>query len=209
MRRIENLKTIPPIQCLMVLFRFWKPVVQSPDGRIGTKWMKEIIPTTKRERLLTKEINDTSSFATESPSFMLIFDVEPGTELTGKFAALFLGADGENNACEIQISPQAKKAQYGKGKLHNFSDTEKSLREGGSPDSARNYAIENLANTNKPFTVRMIVKYDEKFGGSQIDTEIAGQRTMIAFRPDLKVEKLLLRSQETKIKNVKIATLKK
>ncbi|MEJ7695048.1 hypothetical protein, partial [Daejeonella sp.] len=85
---------------------------------------------------------------------------------------------------------------------------EKSLREGGSPSSARNYAIEGLANTDKAFTVRIIVKYEDKFGGSQIDTEIASQRTMIAFRPNLKVEKLVLRSEETGIKNVKIAALK-
>ncbi|MEO5593639.1 MAG: hypothetical protein ABIQ94_13850 [Chitinophagaceae bacterium] len=183
-------------------------MVQFPDGRIGTKWMKEIIPATQRERSLAKEIKKTSTFATGSSSFLLTFDVEPGAGLTGKLGALFLGADGENHACEVQISPKAKKAQFGKGQLQNFSDTEKSLREGGSPSSARNYAIEGLGVTDKPFTVRIIVKYEDKFGGSQIDTEIAGQRTMIAFRPDLKVEKLLLRSEETKIKNVKIAALR-
>ena len=183
-------------------------MVQSPEGRIGTKWMKEIIPATQKQRSLAKEIKTTASFATGSSSFLLTFEVEPGTDLTGKLGALLLGSDGENNACEVQISPKAKKAQYGKGGLQNFSDTEKTLREGGSPSGARNYAIENLTGTNKPFTVRMIVKYEDKFGGSQIDTEIAGQRTMIAFRPDLKVEKILLRSEEIRIKNVKIAVLK-
>ncbi|MET4080916.1 hypothetical protein ABIB40_000860 [Pedobacter sp. UYP30] len=183
-------------------------MIQSPDGRIGTKWMKEIIPATQKEKLLAKEVKETTSFTTKSSSFLLTFEVEPGTDLTGKLGALFLGADGEKNACEVQISPNAKRAQYGKGQLQNFSSREKSLREGGSPSGARNYAIENLANTDKPFTVRIIVKYEDKFGGSQIDTEIAGQRTMIAFRPDLKVEKLLLKSEGTGIKNVKIAALK-
>lgn len=183
-------------------------MVQSPDGRIGTKWMKEIIPATQKERSLTKEIKETSTFATGSSSFLLKFDVEPGTDLAGKLGALFLGADGDNHACEVQISAKAKKAQYGKGQLQAFSGKEKALREGGSPSGARNYAIENLSGTDKPFTVRMIVKYEDKFGGSQIDTEIAGQRTMIAFRPDLKVEKLLLRTEGSGIKNVKIAALK-
>jgi len=183
-------------------------MVQSPEGRIGTKWMKEIIPATLKERLLAKEIKTTSSFATGSSSFMLTFDVEAGTDLSGKLGALLLAAEGDSQACEVQINPNAKKAQYGKGQLNNFSTPEKSLREGGSPSGARNYAIENLAGTDKPFTVRMIVKYEDKYGGSQIDTEIAGQRTMIAFRPNLKVEKLLLRSEETRIKNVRIAALK-
>ncbi|NQX39076.1 hypothetical protein SAMN05421820_102562 [Pedobacter steynii] len=182
-------------------------MVQSPEGRIGTKWMKEIIPATQKEKLLAKEINRSASFATESSSFLLTFDVEPGTDLTGKLGALFLAADDETNACEMQISPKQKKAQFGNGQLRNFSGMEKSLREGGAPSNARNYAIENLIDTDKPFTVRIIVKYDSKFGGSLIDTEIAGKRTMIAFRPDLKVGKLLLRSEEPGIKNVKIAKI--
>ncbi|TCD01307.1 glycoside hydrolase family protein [Pedobacter psychroterrae] len=183
-------------------------MIQSPDGRIGTKWMKEIIPATHKERSLSKDLKEDASFSTGSSSFLLTFDVEPSQDMTDKIGALLLGADGENNACEIQISPEAKTAQYAKGNLQRFSNPEKSLREGGSPTAARNYAIENLQNTDKPFTVRMIVKYQDKFGGSQIDTEIAGQRTMIAFRPDLKVEKLLLRSKGTGIRNVRIAALK-
>jgi hypothetical protein len=183
-------------------------MVQAPDGRIGTKWMKEIIPATQKERLLSKELKKTSTFLTGSSSFLLTFDVEPGTNINGKLGALFLGADGEDHASEVQISPGSKRAQYGNGQLQNFSGTEKSLHEGGSPNSVRNYAIENLSNTDKPFTVRMIFKYEAKYGGSLIDTEIAGQRTMISFRPDLKVEKLLLRSENSGIKNVKIASLK-
>jgi hypothetical protein len=134
--------------------------------------------------------------------------VEPGTDLNGKMAALLLGASGEDQSCEVQINPGGKKAQYANGQIRNFSGQEKSLREGGSTSAARNYAIKNISDTDKPFKVRMIVKYEDKFGGSQIDTEIAGQRTMIAFRPNLKVEKLLLRSEKTGIKNVRIAALK-
>ena len=183
-------------------------MIQSPDGRIGTKWMKEIIPETQKERMLSKEIKETTSFPTGSSSFLLTFDVEPAKDLNGKLAALFLGADTAVQACEVQFSPNAKRAQYAKGQTGNFSVAEKSLREGGATSGARNYAIENLSGTDKPFTVRILVKYENKFGGSQIDTEIAGQRTMIAFRPDLKVEKLLLRADGTGIKNVKIAALK-
>jgi hypothetical protein len=182
-------------------------MIQSAEGRIGTKWMEEIIPATQKERSLAREIKEDTRFDTGSSSFLLTFDVEPGTDLTGKLGALFLGAEGEDHACEVQVSPQAKRAQYGKGQAEGFSGSEKSLREGGSPSNARDYAIENLIGTDKPFTVRIIVKYEGKFGGSQIDTEIAGQRTMITYRPDLKVEKILFRSKETGIRNIKIAAL--
>lgn len=182
-------------------------MIQYPDGRIGTKWMEEIIPATDKAKLLTKEVRETSVFDIEKSSFLLTFDVEPNENIFGKMGVLLLGADGDNHACELQISPTVKRAQYQDGSIRNYSAAEKSLREGGYPNHARNYAIENLIDTDKPFTVRMIVKYEDKFGGSQIDTEIAGQRTMISFRSGLKVDKILFRSERTGISNVKIATL--
>ena len=183
-------------------------MLQYPDGRIGTKWMEEIIPATQKPQTLAGEIKETSTFAVDNPSFLLTFDVEPGKNSSDKLGVLLLGADGDSQACELQIRPAAQRAQYNKGNLQTFSEEEKSLREGSYPNHARNYALENLIDTDKPFTVRMIVKYEDKFGGSQIDTEIAGQRTMISFRPGLKVEKILFRAEQTGIKNVRTASLK-
>lgn len=183
-------------------------MIQFPDGRIGTKWMEEIIPATEQVTLLTEEIVSETMFETENESFLLTFEVDPGDNQSGKLGALFLGADGDENACEFQLSPHSKTAQYGNGRSNGFSTPEKSLRQGGSPQHARHYAVENLFDTDRPFTVRMFIKYDPKYGGSQIDTEIAGKRTMITFCPKLKVDKLLFRTEETGIKNVKIAPYK-
>lgn len=183
-------------------------MIQLPDGRIGTKWMEEIVPQTEKENEISAEIQEDQTFDSKSPSFLLTFDVEPGEDISGKIGALFLGQQEDIPACEFQIDQTTKRAQYGKGDLQAFSNLEKTLREGGSPNSARHYAIENLLDTEKPYTVRIIVKYDSKFGGSQIDAEIAGKRTMITFCPDLKVEKILLRKNQAGIKNVRIAALK-
>jgi beta-fructofuranosidase len=184
-------------------------LIQYPSGRIGIKWMEEIIPSTEKPQTLTNELKESTTFDVPTSSFLLSFDVEPGTDPNSMLGVVLLGENGEEHACEVQISPQAKRAQYGKGSLQNYSAGEKSLREGGQPHRVRNYAIENLIDTEKPFTVRMIVKHENKYGGSQTDTEIAGQRTMISFRENLKVKKILFRSQNTGIKNLKIAALKK
>jgi hypothetical protein len=215
-----NVPAVTPIKDGRFLLAGWIPIagwggaltihelLQSAEGRMGTKWMEELLPARRPERSLLKELKETSLFNTGSSSFLLTFEVEPGSNLAERLGALFLGADDETHACEVQISANAKRAQYGKGQRHDYSAREKSLREGGSPNSARNYAIENLPTSENPFSVRILVKYAAKFGGSVVDTEIAGQRTMISFRPDLKVEKLLLRSTGTGIKNVRIASLK-
>ena len=76
--------------------------------------------------------------------------------------------------------------------------------EGGAPHDAGNYAIENIRDLDKPFTVRVIVKGEPKWGGSLIDVEIAGQRTMITHRPGLKAETLEITSTGAKIKNVRL-----
>ena len=92
--------------------------------------------------------------------------------------------------------------------MNNFAGNQKSLREGGAPHSVGNYAIENLIGVDKPFTVRVIVKGCEKIGGSLVDAEIAGQRTMISYRPDLTVKKMVFRTEGVELKNVQIAPLK-
>ena len=54
----------------------------------------------------------------------------------------------------------------------------------------------------------MIVKGSDKIGGSLVDAEIAGQRTMISYRPDLTVKKMVFRTEGVELKNVQIAPLK-
>jgi hypothetical protein len=89
--------------------------------------------------------------------------------------------------------------------LHRFAPKEKCLREGGAPHQVGNYALENLIGTSQPFSVRVMVKGDEKIGGSLIDVEIAGQRTMISYRPNLTVGKLAFRTEGVALQNVAIS----
>lgn len=54
-------------------------------------------------------------------------------------------------------------------------------------------------------SVRVFVKGDEKLGGSIIDAEIAGQRTLLSYRADLMVKKLVFRVEGIELKNVRIS----
>ena len=183
-------------------------LVQHPDGVIGTKWMEEIIPKTGKSELLRESVVGQTYVDLDYPSFMLTFDVYPVKDNNNRLCVAFLSEEGEPNSCELQINPDEKLAQYGSFSVNHFAEKEKSLRQGGQPYIARNYAIENLIDVNKPFTVRIIVKASDKFGGSLIDTEIAGKRTMISYRPDLFVNKLFFNTENVKIQNVRIAQLK-
>jgi len=185
-----------------------RELVQLADGRIGSKWMKEITPETEMATTLAESVAQSAAFPTGGQSFLAHFDVHPDEARKGKVGVLFLPGSGDQASCELQVLPGDRRAQFGRGSLDNFAGKEKSLREGGAPHRAGNYAIENLIGVDKPFAVRVIVKNCDKIGGALIDAEIAGQRTMISYRPDLTVEKMAFRAEGAVLKNVRIAVLR-
>lgn len=185
-----------------------RDLLQLPDGRIGSKWMKEIMPDTSAARTLAETVAGETVFPAESRSFLLEFTVQPAGAKKGKIGLSFLPENGEQCSCELQLRLEDLRAQFGPGSLNGFAGNQKSLREGGNPHSGGNYAIENLIGVDQPFTVRVIVKSDDKLGGALIDAEIAGQRTMLAYRADLLVKKLLFRLENAELRNVQVAPLK-
>jgi len=138
---------------------------------------------------------------------MLVLKVQPAKPKHGKIGISLLPQNGEEAACELQIGLDNLRAQFARGSLKPFADREKSLREGGAPHHADNYAIENLIGIDGAFAVRVIVKGSDKMGGSLIDTEIAGQRTMISYRPDLAVKRITFRTEGVELRDVQIAPL--
>lgn len=181
-------------------------LVQLPGGRIGTKWMEELVPVDHGK---TKSLPVQGDNAVDLPydSFMLTFDVTPG-DSPESFLALDLLPEedaGTQDACGMRIYDGGSRAQYG-GVGTKFS-REKSLREGGAPQGTRDYAIEKLIDTDKPYKVRMIVKYSTKFDGSLVDTEIAGRRTMVSYREKLKAGRIRFTTADTRVGNVTITPL--
>ncbi|MCC6353704.1 MAG: hypothetical protein IT577_07440 [Verrucomicrobiae bacterium] len=185
-----------------------RDLLQLPDGRIGSKWMKEIMPETGAAKTLAETLVEEKTFPAESRSFLVEFTVQPSGAKKGKIGVSFLPENGEQGSCELQVRPEDLCAQFGPGSLSGFAGNQKSLREGENPHSGGNYAIENLLGVDQPFTVRVIVRSDDKLGGSLIDAEIAAQRTMLTYRADLRVKKLLFRMENAELRNVRIAPLK-
>jgi hypothetical protein len=184
-------------------------LLQFPDGRIGSRWMDEITPETEISKTLAARVAGTMTCPAESKSFLLTFQVQPTNARKGRFGLSMLPEQGEQSSCELQIRLDDRRAQFGPGSLQGFADQHRSLREGGAPHEGGNYAIENLIGIDRPFTVRVLVVGDDKIGGSLIDTEIAGQRTMISYRPDLTVQKLLFRAEDVELADVQMAALLK
>jgi hypothetical protein len=161
-----------------------RELVQFPDGRIGSKWMQEITPETEKPEKLAARIAQEATFPAASQSFMLTFNVEPAEAKKGKFFVSFLGGDGGQRVHELQV------------------DLADQIAHSGRP-------LKNLIGVDKPFTVRVMVKGDDKLGGTLVDTEIAAARTAIAYHENLAVKKMVFRAEGVELKNVQIAPLKR
>lgn len=184
-----------------------RELLQYPDGRIGSKWMEEITPETRKPKTMATKLTGTDTFNIEHSSFMLTFNVDPLEAKKGRLAVSFMPDHGERDGCEIQINLDRDRAQFGPDAGAGYAAQEKSLREGGAPHSAGNYAIENLMGVDRPFAVGVVIKANGKIGGSLIDAEIAGHRTMITYRPDLDVRSLRFRTDGVELKDIIISEL--
>ncbi len=177
-----------------------RELVQHPDGRIGSRFMPELMPLTRgKARTVTRELPGEANLTTtvENPSFMLTFTAEPTAD--GSLSLDFMNGEEQSESdCRWTLDIGALQARFGDGRT---------LREGGQPQHARNYAIGNLRGLDAPFTVRIIVRGEPKLGGSLIDVEIAGQRTMISHRSALRVGALQCQTQGVKIRDMKMQTL--
>jgi len=173
-----------------------RELVQFADGRIGSKWMQEVTPATGPARPVSDGV--------AGRSFLLSFDVP---RPAGRVAVTFLPEAGGAPPCEFEIDVDRKRAAFARATPGGSAAAQKTLREGGEPHQAGDYAVENLLGTAAPFSVRLIVKGDDKIGGSLIDAEIAGCRTLISYRPGLFVGRVALQSGGVELASVRIADL--
>lgn len=184
-----------------------RELVQHPDGRIGTKWMRELVPDTGQPRLLADSIAaPAATVNADGGSFLLTFKVVPAPG--GTVGVELLPRVGSEDGCEWQIDLASKRAQFAPVAEGGFAAPQKTLGEGGQPSKAGDYAIGNLTGVGEPFAVRMIVKHTGKLGGSVVDVEVAGQRTMLSWRRQLSAERLRFRLRRATLRDIRIAPLR-
>ena len=172
-----------------------RELLQYSDGTIGSKFMPEMMPLTSRGRVMAHNVGDEGLAATTGcRSFVLSFDVEPAED-----GSLSLQLGSGERPCRWDLDAAAGRAQFSYD-----GSRSKSIREGGAPHETGNFAIENIRGLDEPFSVRIVVKGEPKWGGSLVDVEIAGQRTMISHRPGLAADSLTLNADGLKVKNVRL-----
>ena len=177
-------------------------LVQLQDGALGSKWMDELVPATSEKTLLARNMISSADFPASSASFLVSFEVEPEEPGKGICSVGFIPEE-KGEPCFWKLDLGECRAQYGNEK----DSIEKTLAEGCRVSNAGNYAVKNGMELDKPFTVRMAVKWNPKFNGSIIDTEIGGTKTMVSFRKGLEVNSLHFSADGCRIKDLNISKL--
>lgn len=183
-------------------------LIQHADGRIGNKWMEEIIPATKEAVIIASTLDKEQTVKVPQHPFILRFEVHPSQAGKGQLAVIFQNAQSDSLACEWQMQIDKKRAQFALDTQPKFESDQRTLREGGDVSTAQNYSIENGLTFDRPFTVRMLIYPSAKTNGTLMDVEIGQQRTMLSYRPHLFVDQIKFQMKDVQIKHVEYKALK-
>ena len=176
-----------------------RELVQFADGRIGSKWMREVTPRTGVPKVVAASVSEAAELSAGSGAFLLTFHVEPSDAGGGRASVVLVPDEDRQAECEWRVDVGARRAQFGAGGM--------SLREGGAPEKALRYAVENLIGVDRAFEVRLMVVRGNKIGGCLVDVEIAGARTMMSYRPELSVRRVAFRVEGVRLADVRISAM--
>lgn len=144
------------------------------DGTLGSRWVEELIPHLPRVKM-----SSSATVATPA-SFICEFALTPAQAGKGTATVDF----GDGTVWTLDLN--GDRAWF----ASSADETPRTLGEGGDVAGARDYAITARVADKKKIPVRLIVYSRPKFGGSIIDIEIDGRRTMLSYRPGLEVSEI-------------------
>jgi hypothetical protein len=193
-----------------------RELIQQPDGSLGTKFAPELIPACGEPQRLagphrfdlgdrpTVTVNARGGFSavplTGVPgNARITLRVVPGPGAQG-FGLCLRGRGEYEGGCELRFEPGRQRAQYGVPYQHGPAKDAT-----GRAAEGRDFAIENVEELDRPFTLDIIVKND------LIDTCIDGRRTMITRRdPQPEGDRLFFfaRKGEVRVESIVVRPLR-
>ena len=166
-----------------------RELIAEDKGKLGMKWIPEMMPKTKGTNLFNSDRDFINGFQIEKfKSYYLETEIDPKS--SNRFG---ISLSGENGACTFELDFKNNRVQINDAKADYFGErlpTMLELMKNGAEDisniprKAKNYALPDISGINKPFTLKMILRYSKRLKSTVIDAEIAGRRTFISVRSD-------------------------
>lgn len=151
----------------------FRELVRFPDGKLGTKWLKETPPPGDVREFEVTDV--TKPFVLRAVCQSGCEDVELRID-PSEARAQFAYPQPRKAGVRVQTAAEILAARPPEKRF------EKRNHEGAFAWKGGVYAIGKIRGLDKPFAVRVAQHYDAKSGSTVFDVEIAGSRTMLAHR---------------------------
>ena len=162
-----------------------RELIQEQNGKLGMKWITELMPKLKNEIKGNK--------LEQYKSYYLEFDINPSG--INKFGVSLTNG---KNACTLSIDFNKKHIQIVDADYGEFGrevplmiEQVKDISQGKPynvkpdleiPNHARNYSIPDIDGIDKSFKLKIFLRYSKRMRATVIDAEIAEKRTLISVR---------------------------
>ena len=194
-----------------------RELVQFEDGRLGMKWIPELIPQTNGKNLIKSSLLGGKINLSKEESYLFEADVDSLD--CEKIAFSF---DDGKTACSLELDFIKKRVQINDCEINKFAqalptplealaplkDMEVHAMHSGItniPQFAKNYALPDACGQNEHFKLRMTLRRSKKMRGTVLDVELAARKTLISVRDDFFPTSLSLICQgAAKIHNEKL-----
>lgn len=188
-----------------------RELIQEEGGRLGMKWIPELMPKLK-EKIFGNSLE-------KYKSYYLEFDVTPNN--ANKLGISF--ADGKN-ACTLTLDFNKKRVQINNAEYGDFGDEILTMPElltdvedgkpystsknHDLPNNAVNYCLPDIEGIDKPFKVKLMLRYSKRMRATVIDAEINERRTLISVRENFfPTEFITISDDNTIIRDIKVFEL--
>ncbi len=164
-----------------------RELIQETGGKLGMKWIPELAPTLKAENQISG--NQLKKYT----SYYMEFNVAPNN--ANKFGVSLTNG---STACTLAIDFNKNRIQIGNAEFGKFGDEIPTMLEQMQsfnnenpyknnidmdiPNNARNYCLPDIQGINKPFKVKIMLRYSKRMRATVVDAEIAERRTLISVR---------------------------
>lgn len=162
-----------------------RELVAEADGRLGMKWLPELKPNLKAEDV------DWSNIELEQNKDYY-FELTINPKDTKKFGLSFFD---DERACTLELNFTDKTIQINKAEKNKFGEKISSVLEQmrstevahtlmSIPSNGYNYSLHDILGIEKPFLLKLAVRYSKRLRATVLDVEIAERRTLLSVRKD-------------------------
>lgn len=183
-----------------------RELLQEKNGKLGMKWVPEMVPETDAQDLLAgQDLNRETIALEQESSYLISMMIDPGT--AARTGIVWENEKGE--VCELQLDFEKRRIQISQAAKEKMAEPIPALyemagllqdRDPGAvwklPDTSMigiDFCLPDIPGMEKPFAVRILLRNCRKMDSTVIDAEIAGARTILSGQQRLYPDKMYVR----------------